>query len=229
MEKIVFGPKKLPGFVCGPKGKPGILVIQEWWGVTDIIKSHAERLAQQGYRTLIPDVYNGKIGVSKEEASHLMGNLDWPVAVDQLCDAVAYLKEEGSPKVGAVGFCMGGALSLAAGQHCGINAAASFYGTPAKELCQPENVKIPVELHGGEFDESKGFSDKDTMAAWADVCSSAGGQAKFYLYEECGHAFLNSGDEAVAKRKLMGFPEPSQEVQDRAWSRLYEFFGAHLM
>jgi len=92
------------------------------------IKEHATKIASHGYRCLIPDIYHGKIGIDKEEASHLMSNLDWQRAVAEITEAVTYLKENGATKVGAVGFCMGGALSLAAAQHCGIDCAQPFYG-----------------------------------------------------------------------------------------------------
>ena len=78
-------------------------------------------------RCLIPDIYHGKLGIDKEEAHHLYSNLDWPRAVEELSQAVQFLKEEGSEKVGAIGFCMGGALAVAACQHCGIDCAAPFY------------------------------------------------------------------------------------------------------
>ena len=179
-------------------------------------------------RCLVPDIYHGKIGVDKEEALHLMDTLDWPRAVEELSQAVQFLKEEGSEKVGAIGFCMGGALAVAACQHCGIDCAAPFYGTPSKELSQPENIKVPVEFHSGELDDGKGFSDPATVGGWADEINKAGGSAASYLYENCGHAFINAGEHAVELRKMMDFPEPSTAVQDLAWSRVHAFFEKHL-
>lgn len=267
MEKISFGKDALPGYICGEKKAPGILVIQgmwisdeiykmdvnfalyrgfsiavtltgctipnvtfvsEWWGVTDIIKGHAERLSKKGYRCLVPDIYHGKIGIDKEEAHHLFSNLDWPRAVEELGQAVQFLKDEGSEKVGAIGFCMGGALAVAACQHCGIDCAAPFYGTPQKQLSQPENVKVPVEFHTGELDASKGFSDPETVRTWADEINQAGGNAVVYVYEKCGHAFINAGQRAVELREMMSFPEPPQSEQELAWSRVDGFFEKHL-
>ena len=68
----------VPGLVGGPVGAPAVVVIQEWWGLTDLIKSHAEAVVAQGYRVAVPDIYKGAVGVDAEEASHLMGNLDFP-------------------------------------------------------------------------------------------------------------------------------------------------------
>ncbi len=67
---------------------------------------------------LVPDLYKGKLGVDKEEASHLMSNLDWDVAAREIAQAAAHLRAEGSPKVGATGFCMGGALTLVGAATC---------------------------------------------------------------------------------------------------------------
>ena len=103
----------VPCFVDGPVGAPAVIVIQEWWGVNDNVKALASTIAEKGgFRVLIPDIYKGAIGVDKEEASHMMGNLDFPGAVQEISQAAAYLKEEGSPSVGVTGFCMGGALTL---------------------------------------------------------------------------------------------------------------------
>ena len=79
MEKITFG-DNLPGYVAGGPQNPGVVVIQEWWGVTDQIKAHALRIAKEGYRVLVPDLYKGELGVDVEEAHHLMSNLDWDAA-----------------------------------------------------------------------------------------------------------------------------------------------------
>lgn len=227
MEKIAFGSQKLIGYVCGPKKGRGIIVIQDWWGVTEITRNHANMLADKGYRCLIPDLYHGNSTVDKEEASHLMDNLDWPRAVEELGQAVDYLRtEEKLDRVGGIGFCMGGALSLAAGQHCGVDAAISFYGTPPKDLCQPEKVEIPVQLHVGELDNLKGFSDVATMEAWS--AAKLNGIVETHVYENCGHAFLNKGDLAVRLRAHMGHPEPSLETQKLAWDRVLHFFATHL-
>lgn len=107
MKKVTFGPNNdIPGYETGDKTAPAVIVLQEWWGVTDNIKKQAEHISKTGgYRVLIPDLYKGKFGVNVEEAHHLMENLDWPAAKGEICDAAKYLKESGSPKVGAIGFC----------------------------------------------------------------------------------------------------------------------------
>lgn len=196
--------------------------------MTDIIKAHAEKIANHGYYCLIPDIYHGKLGVDKEEASHLMSNLDWPRAVGELTEAVEYLHERNVSKVGAIGFCMGGALALAAAQHSKIDCCQPCYGTPNTQLAQPENVKVPVFMHVGELDKNKGFSDPETMKDWNDKINAAGGKSDIQVYPACGHAFLNTGEEAVKKRAYMGFPEPPTEQQELAWKTILDFFDKNL-
>lgn len=223
MDEVTFG-SDLSGYACGTgESKTGFVVVQEWWGVTPIIKGHAQRLGDHGYRCLIPDLYHGKSTVDKEEASHLMDGLDWPGAVQELCQAVEYLRSEGCSKVISIGFCMGGALCLAAAQHCNLDGAISFYGTPPKGLAQPENVKIPVQIHVGELDNHTGFSDVATVEAWIEAMKLAGGPGVSYTYEGCGHGFLNSGELAIELRGKMGHPEPTEAVQERAWKRVFDF------
>jgi carboxymethylenebutenolidase len=79
---------------------------------------------------LVPDLYKGKVGVDKEEASHMLSKLDWAAALEEIKQAVQYLRDGGATRVACIGFCMGGALSLAAAQHAGIQCAAPFYGLP---------------------------------------------------------------------------------------------------
>merc|ERR1711916_380244 len=100
----------VPAFVHGP---PGLIVIQEWWGITEQVKKQARDFgAATGFRTLVPDLYRGELGVNAEEAHHLMDNLDWQGAVADIAAAAKYLKDTGCPTVAVMGFCMGGAPSL---------------------------------------------------------------------------------------------------------------------
>jgi carboxymethylenebutenolidase len=228
MEKITFGKDALTGYVIGEVGAPGVVVIQEWWGINDLVKAHAAKIAAHGYRCLIPDVYHGEIGVNKEEASHLLSKLDWPRAVQEVTQAVEHLKAEGAARVGVIGFCMGGALSVAAAQHSGVACAQPFYGLPGPEIAQPENVKAPVLMHAGELDTMTGFSDPAGMTAYAAQISAAGGDAQCHVYPACGHAFLNDGEEGEAKRDHMGFPHPPTAQRELAWERVVAFFDKHL-
>jgi carboxymethylenebutenolidase len=99
---------------------------------------------------LVPDIYKGKIGVDQEEAHHLMSNLDFPAAVEEIITAAAHLKKEGSPNVGIVGFCMGGALTLGAlAKSVDLKCGAPFYGVNFG-LFDPEDLKNkPVQVKEG--------------------------------------------------------------------------------
>jgi carboxymethylenebutenolidase len=217
----------IQGLVCGSEQSTrGVIVIQEWWGITPIIRGHAEKIASlANARCLIPDIYHGKWTVEKEEATHLMNELDWKRAVEEICACVEYLRANGCSKVGVTGFCMGGALACAVAQHCNVDCAAPFYGTPPAGLAQPENVKVPVQLHSGPLDNHDGFSDLATVEAWAAKCPTA---EAFTDYEGCGHGFLNTGELAAELRGKMGHPTPPEAQQDKAWESLVAFLDAHL-
>jgi len=128
---VTFGKSGLPGYEVGDKALPAVIIIQEWWGVTEACKEIAGIISDHGFRVLIPDLYKGKSTVEAEEAAHLMGALDFKAAVGEISEACEYLKATGSPKVAIAGFCMGGALTLAAASEgVAVCAAAPFYGIP---------------------------------------------------------------------------------------------------
>ena len=166
--------------------------------------------------------------MDKEEAQHLMSSLDFQNAVEELKAAVQYLKAGGADKVGICGFCMGGALSLAAAQHAGVACAAPFYGLPSPEIAAPEGIKVPVQLHFGELDEYTGFSDPGSAREYGAKINAAGGSAEVIIYKGCGHGFLNTGAEGIAKRDHMGFPHPPAAKQEEAWASLLAFFDKNL-
>eukprot|EP01025_Chloroclados_australasicus_P042719 TRINITY_DN4542_c0_g1_i7.p1 TRINITY_DN4542_c0_g1~~TRINITY_DN4542_c0_g1_i7.p1 ORF type:complete len:272 (+),score=31.20 TRINITY_DN4542_c0_g1_i7:44-859(+) len=230
MEKVLFG-DNLPGYEIGDKSAPAVIVIQEWWGITGIIKGQAMDIySKGGYRCLIPDLYKGKIGVDKEEASHLMGNLDFQTAVEEIKQGVDYLKGTGSPKVACIGYCMGGALTFAAAQHTNVDAAIPFYGIPQPGICVPSEIKVPIQAHFGLLDSLKGFSDPETAKSVEKAMKDAGCDCRFFYYEGAGHGFMNAnyGEEAVQKLNSMNFPIPPQDALDSAWQRVMEFLQKHL-
>lgn len=182
------------GFLQGnvSKTKKGLIVLQEWWGMNEQIKEEAKMIGNKGnFVTLVPDLYRGKVATDNEEAGHLMNNLDWPGAVKDIQGAAKYLLSQGCTKVGVTGFCMGGALSLAAAALVPeISAAAPFYGIPDKGLCDVGTIKIPVQAHFGDQDNCKGFSAPEDAKALARKLK---GNKNFELlmYPGCGHAFTN--------------------------------------
>jgi len=127
---------------------PGVILIQEWWGLNDHIKDLADRLAAAGLTTLAPDLYRGRLTTDADEANHLMTGLDFGDATHQdLRGAVDFLAQRGQP-VGVTGFCMGGALTVAAAVHLkGLSAAVCFYGIPPAEFADPAQIRIPFQGH----------------------------------------------------------------------------------
>ncbi|CEM22606.1 unnamed protein product [Vitrella brassicaformis CCMP3155] len=229
-EKVVFN--GITGYMCGAKASPGVIVLQEWWGVTDEIQRQAEHIAKQGYSCLVPDLYKGKLGVDAEEAQHLMSNLDFPQAVSEIKASVDYIKQEGSKKVGVTGFCMGGALTIAtAVKHSSdISCAVPFYGIPDAKFFDPSQITCPVQAHFGEDDKLVGFSDPTAVEAFK-AAMGKGQCADFQLhtYKGVGHAFMNGMvPEWQEKKTKLGFGEHRQEVVDLAFTRTFEWFQKYL-
>lgn len=171
----------------------GLVVLQEWWGMTQQIQDEATEIAEKGdFIALVPDLYRGKVATDHETAGHYMSDLDWPGAVKDIEGAAKYLLSKGCSKVGVTGFCMGGALSMAAAALVKeISAAAPFYGIPSAELCDVSQIKVPLQCHFGSLDELVGFSSpKDVEALKAKF---EGGKVKYELYSyNAGHAFTNT-------------------------------------
>lgn len=217
--------KPLSGYLAEPEhaaGARAIVVIQEWWGVNDQIRGVADRLASAGYLALVPDLYRGKSTVEKEEANHLMGELDFGDAAGQdIRGAVQYLKSR-SAKVGCVGFCMGGALTLlGAANNPEIDAAVTFYGFPPLEYLDPARLKMPLQGHWATQDE---HFDIEVVAQLEAKLTAAGVEPEFHRYL-ASHAFAN--EEAVGPGRMSTSQYDAVWAQ-QAWDRTLTFFGRHL-
>src|SRR5262249_2815233 len=136
------------------QGRPGIVVIQEWWGLNDQICGIADRFARAGWNALAPDLYKGPVTATPDEANHLMEGLNFPHATTQdLRGATQHLKGS-SGKVAVMGFCMGGALTVAALVHIlELAAGVCFYGVPPKEFADPAKIKAPFQGHFANHDD----------------------------------------------------------------------------
>jgi carboxymethylenebutenolidase len=198
------------------KDVPGIIVLQEWWGLVPHIKDVAARFAAQGYVALAPDLYHGKSTLEAAEAQHLMEGLDWGRAAKEIAGAVRYLREvEGATRVGVTGFCMGGALTVIAATQSGVDAYVAFYGFPPKGAAALERITAPGLLLFGE--EEPYFSVPDAQA-FADRQRAQGRQAEVVIYPGAGHAFFND-TRPEAYRK---------DAANDAWRRTLGHFGRHL-
>ena len=209
-----------------------ILVVQEWWGINDVVLSHARELRDRlGATVLVPDLYRGKLGVDVEEAHHLMSNLDWGRAAKELGEAATHLRtKRGAKKVGIVGFCMGGALTLIAAANGNVDACAPFYGIPGEDACDVTKITVPVQGHFGAKDNLAGFSDPEAANKLKEKLTGA--DQEIFFYDGVGHAFMNKSpqpyDNFEAREKVEGFPPLDEATVDLAWSRLETFFRKHL-
>jgi carboxymethylenebutenolidase len=193
---------------------PGVVVIQEWWGLNDQIKGVAERLAQSGYRALVPDLYRGRVTLDAAEAEHLMNDLDFGDAATQdIRGAVCHLKSEGA-KVGVVGFCMGGVLAILAAIHAPeADAASSWYGVPPAEAGDVSRIRIPLQGHFAELDEFFPVAQVDALEARLRAANVA---MSFYRYP-ARHAFGNETG-----------PNYDPNAAQLAWQRTLDFFQISL-
>ena len=170
------------------QGRPGVVVIQEWWGLNDQICGIADRFARAGYNALAPDLFQGRVTQQPDEASHLMNGLDFPGATHQdIRGAVEHLKGMGG-KVATMGFCMGGALTIGAAVHVpNISAAVCFYGIPPREFADPADIRIPFQGHFASKDDWCTPAAADTLEA---AMRAAGHPPALFRYDPA-HAFFN--------------------------------------
>ena len=172
--------------------RPGIVIIQEWWGLNDQICGVADRFARAGYNALAPDLYKGRLTAVPDEANHLMSGLDFPDATHQdLRGAALHLKSQSGPsgaKVGLMGFCMGGALTIAALVHVPEFAAGvCFYGIPPQEFADPAKIKAPFQGHFANQDD---WCTPAAVDALESAMKAAGAAPEIYRYD-AAHAFFN--------------------------------------
>jgi carboxymethylenebutenolidase len=211
------------GYLATPKSGsgPGVILIQEWWGLDDHIADLADRLAGEGFVTLAPDLFGGRVAHDSDEAGRYMSELPAEQAARDLSGAVDYLLGQDavtSDTVGAVGFCMGGGfvLMLAAQQGDRIGAAVPFYGVGQGVPNSFASITAPVQGHYGELDAF--YPVDDARAQEAQMRRETQSTVEFFYYP-AGHAFHNDKD------KLGTYDETSARL---AWTRAVEFLHQHL-
>lgn len=206
---------EVPGYLTGAEDTPGLVVIQEWWGLNEQIKGVADRLAAAGYRALVPDLYRGRVAQAPDEAEHLMTGLDWVGATGQdVRGAVRHLKANGR-KAAVLGFCMGGAIAILAGvQVPELDAAVCFYGIPPAQAADPAAVRVPLQGHFATQDDWCNPAAVDNLEA---RLKAGGVTHELYRYE-AQHAFFNEQRPEVY--------DPAASAQ--AWERSLAFLRAHL-
>ena len=215
----------LEGYLVEPAGStdaPGVVVIQEWWGLDDEVKSVADRLAKAGYRALVPDLYRGKLALEANEAEHLMGDLNFGDAAGQdIRGAVQYLKATGSKKVAVTGFCMGGALTvLSACNVPELDGTVVWYGYPPLEYVDAQAIAKPMLAHWALHDDFFSISGVDALE---EKLQQAGVHYDFERYD-AKHAFANP------KSDVRGLPplQYNEAAAKLAWDRTMEFLKKNL-
>ena len=213
------------GYLAEPTDQshaPGVVVIQEWWGLDSEVKAVADRLAKSGYRALVPDLYRGKLALEAKEAEHLMGDLNFGDAAGQdIRGAVQYLKATGSKKVAVTGFCMGGALTVLSACHVPeLDGTVVWYGYPPLEYVDAKAIIKPMMAHWASHDDFfiiSGVDQLDTKLTEANI------QHEFYRYD-AKHAFANP------KADSRGMPplQYNEAAANLAWERTMAFLKKNL-
>ena len=221
-ERIVFPDGKgghLEGVLALPSASkgPGVVLLQEWWGVNAHIESLVDRLAAAGFVAIAPDLYHGYVAKNAEDAGAAMQRLSFAAAVDEVGAAASFLRAHprGNGRVGVTGFCMGGALSFYSAAHLAkLDAVVPFYGVPDPSKVDYAKVTAPIQAH---------FANRDAWAApaKAEAVKAAlrgpGQSMELWVYD-ADHAFVNDTRPEVY----------SPENAKLAWDRMVAFFQAHL-
>jgi carboxymethylenebutenolidase len=212
-----------PGYAARPAGGrgPGVVVIQEYWGLVTHVKDVCDRFAQEGFVALAPDLYHGAVATEPDEAGKLAMGLRIDDAARDMAAAVTWLRaaDASSNGVGIVGFCMGGALALlAASRTPHVAATVAFYpplGMPAVQGLDTAGITGAVLCHFATEDHA---STPEQVREFERRLDEAGVPAEVHWYEGAGHAFFND-TRAEAYRA---------EAARRAWTRTLSFLRAHL-
>jgi carboxymethylenebutenolidase len=207
------------GYLATPaSGKgPGVLVIQEWWGLVPHIKKVADRFAAEGFSALAPDMYHGQTASEPDGAGKLFMALNIGQAEKDLRGATTYLKAHSSTaKAGAVGFCMGGQLALfAATLDASIGACVNFYGIHPNVKPDYRKLAGPVL---GLYADKDGFVTPDVAKGVDKAIKEAGTSSEIHIYPGVNHAFFNDERPDIYDRA----------AAEDAWRRTLTFFRQHL-
>jgi len=213
--------ERVRGYLALPprKSGPGVLVLQEWWGLVDHIRDVADRLAREGFVALAPDLYRGKTASDPDAAGRLMMDLELPRAARDLDGAVAALLGETATAggtVGVIGFCMGGQLALFAGtRNRRIGAVVDCYGIHPNVKLELAGLAAPVL---GIFAERDAFVPLAAARALEAELRAAGKRTEFSIFPGVDHAFLNDTRADVY----------DAAAAERAWGLIVSFLRAEL-
>lgn len=207
------------GYLAGNSG-PGVIVIQEWWGLVPHITDIADRFAAEGFTALAPDLYHGEVTTEPDNAGKLLMGMNLTTAGKDISGAIDVLQERtGRTKVGVTGFCMGGGLSLMAAclRPDAVAAAAPFYGGMRPDtVIEWDNLAATVEGHYAETD--RGNAAPEAIKELEIELRAKGKDATFHVYPGTHHAFFNDTRPDVY----------DAEASRISWDRTLALFRAHL-
>lgn len=198
---------------------PGLLVIQEWWGLVPHVRTLCDRFAAEGFVALAPDLYHGRIGTSPDEAGRMMMALNIEHAGRDLGGAIRHLLAHPSVltgRVGVLGFCMGGQLALySASRFPALGACVDFYGIHPNVKPDFRAIRCPVLGLFGEKDE---FVSPESARKLEKGLKAAGVRTDFTVFAGAGHAFFNDAR-----------PEAyNKDAADKAWDKVLAFLRGSL-
>lgn len=220
---VVHG-KAITGYLAEPAvplpGNPAVVVIHEWWGLNDWVRLQADRLARKGYRALAVDLYGGGVAEDADPArarQQAMGYMqaarkDHAGTLDNLGDALRYLKVRGASRVGVIGWCMGGgfALDAALAHPALVDACVIYYGHVSTEASALAPLRAPILGNFGELDSG---IPPATVKAFEDALRGAGKAYDIRIYKGAGHAFANPNQTSAHR----------EEDARHAWGRTLAF------
>jgi len=198
---------------------PGVIVLQEWWGLVEHIKQVADRFAEAGFVALAPDLYRGRSAQSPDEAGRMMMALDIQEAVRDTRAAITHVLQQGGAvpgRVATIGFCMGGQLALASA--CSderIGACADFYGVHPQAKLDLAALRAPVL---GIFAENDAFVTPAVARKLESSLREAGKRCDFHVFPGVDHAFFNDSRPEVF----------DAAAAQRAWDMTLRFFRTEL-
>jgi len=221
MVEFASSDGRMQGYLAGIEEgaeRPGLILVHEWWGLSDHIRGIADRFAQAGFGVLAPDLYQGKVTKDAQEAGRLMQSLDQQRALATLDAAVAYLGEQPGVRHGAIGvtgFCMGGSFALLLACHNqAIRASAPFYGdVPPDDVLR--QLSAPVLFIGAERDQ---WITIEKMERLREALRRYGKEGEVVIYPGADHAFFNDTRPEVYNR----------EAAEDAWRRVVDFLSEKL-
>lgn len=193
MVKLDIDGQELAGYYAeAGANAPGVIVIQEWWGLVGHIKSIVDRFAAEGFNAFAPDLYHGQAASEPDTAKKLAMELQLDSAANEIANAAKYLKSKGNGKVGVIGFCMGGTLSIwGASLVPEISASVAFYPGASWTRHNPnwnQMLGKKVMIHCSEGD---GTSAAPGIQEALTNINNSGGSAEAFDYPGTQHAFFN--------------------------------------